>query len=89
MCPLHVGSEAEGFTQWDTFRALYALLSLHDPLNFARIVRGMINIQQHEGELSLAVGGRRAAQANDIYFLCYRVASRVSWLSHSAVRPGR
>ncbi|EPS96935.1 hypothetical protein FOMPIDRAFT_62080 [Fomitopsis schrenkii] len=39
------------YCNWDTFRALYALLSLHDPLNFARIVRGMINIQQHEGWL--------------------------------------
>lgn len=26
-------------------------MSLHDPENFARIVRGMINIQKHEGEL--------------------------------------
>lgn len=24
-------------------------MSLHDPVNFARIVRGLINIQQHEG----------------------------------------
>ncbi|KAH9835013.1 glycoside hydrolase family 92 protein [Rhodofomes roseus] len=39
------------YCNWDTFRALYSLLSLHDPLNFARIVRGMINIQQHEGWL--------------------------------------
>ena len=37
--------------QWDTFRTLYPLMSLHDPENFARIVRGMINIQQHEGWL--------------------------------------
>ena len=36
-------------TQWDTFRTLYPLMSLHDPEEFARIVRGMINIQQHEG----------------------------------------
>ena len=26
-------------------------MSLHDPEGFARIVRGMINIQQHEGWL--------------------------------------
>ena len=26
-------------------------MSLHDPEEFARIVRGMINIQQHEGWL--------------------------------------
>lgn len=27
-------------------------MALHDPVNFSRIVRGMLNIQQHEGELS-------------------------------------
>ena len=37
--------------QWDTFRTLYPLMSLHDPENFARIVRGMVNIHQHEGWL--------------------------------------
>lgn len=37
-------------TQWDTYRTLYPFLSLHDPVNFARIVRGMINIQRHEGK---------------------------------------
>lgn len=39
------------YCNWDTFRALYALMSLHDPEDFARIVRGLINIQQHEGWL--------------------------------------
>lgn len=39
--------------KWDTFRTLYPLMSLHDPENFARIVRGMINIQQHEGTYSI------------------------------------
>ncbi|KAI0672074.1 glycoside hydrolase family 92 protein [Trametes maxima] len=39
------------YCNWDTFRTLYPLMSLHDPENFARIVRGMINIQQHEGWL--------------------------------------
>ncbi|KAI0634493.1 glycoside hydrolase family 92 protein [Trametes polyzona] len=39
------------YCNWDTFRTLYPLFSLHDPENFARIVRGMINIQQHEGWL--------------------------------------
>ncbi|KZT08230.1 glycoside hydrolase family 92 protein [Laetiporus sulphureus 93-53] len=39
------------YCNWDTFRALYALMSLHDPVNFARIIRGLINIQQHEGWL--------------------------------------
>lgn len=71
----HLVAEAENIAQWDTFRALYALLSLHDPLNFARIVRGMINIQQHEGALPLGIG-RRIAWANDLYPIpCYRVAS--------------
>ena len=35
--------------QWDTYRTLYPLMSLHDPVNFARIVRGMIDIQKNEG----------------------------------------
>ena len=35
--------------QWDTFRTLYALMALHDPATFSLIVRGMLNIQQHEG----------------------------------------
>ncbi|KAH9934470.1 glycoside hydrolase family 92 protein [Epithele typhae] len=39
------------YCNWDTFRTLFPLMSLHDPENFARIVRGMINIQQHEGWL--------------------------------------
>ncbi|KAG6810816.1 hypothetical protein H0H92_010206 [Tricholoma furcatifolium] len=39
------------YCNWDTYRTLYPLLSLHDPLTFSRIVRGMINIQQHEGWL--------------------------------------
>lgn len=39
------------YCNWDTYRTLYPLMSLHDPEVFARIVRGMINIQQHEGWL--------------------------------------
>jgi len=39
------------YCNWDTFRTLYPLYSLHDPETFSRIVRGMINIQQHEGWL--------------------------------------
>ncbi|KAI5118656.1 hypothetical protein M0805_002576 [Coniferiporia weirii] len=39
------------YCNWDTFRTLYPLFSIHDPENFARIVRGLINIQQHEGWL--------------------------------------
>ncbi|KAH7915153.1 glycoside hydrolase family 92 protein [Hygrophoropsis aurantiaca] len=39
------------YCNWDTYRTLYPLMSLHDPVEFARIVRGMINVQQHEGWL--------------------------------------
>lgn len=35
--------------QWDTYRSLYPLMSLHDPVTFSRIVRAMIDIQKHEG----------------------------------------
>ncbi|KAI0319725.1 glycoside hydrolase family 92 protein [Amylostereum chailletii] len=37
------------YCNWDTYRTLYPLMSLHDPNRFAQIVQGMINIQQHEG----------------------------------------
>ncbi|THH17239.1 hypothetical protein EW146_g3530 [Bondarzewia mesenterica] len=36
------------YCNWDTYRTLYPLLSLHDPMRFSQIVRGLINIQQHE-----------------------------------------
>ncbi|KAI9068181.1 glycoside hydrolase family 92 protein [Trametes sanguinea] len=39
------------YCNWDTYRTLYSFMALHDPATFARIVRGMINIQQHEGWL--------------------------------------
>ncbi|KAI0251580.1 glycoside hydrolase family 92 protein [Lactifluus subvellereus] len=39
------------YCNWDTYRTLFPLYSLHDPERFALIVRGMINIQQHEGWL--------------------------------------
>ncbi|EKM57353.1 glycoside hydrolase family 92 protein [Phanerochaete carnosa HHB-10118-sp] len=39
------------YCNWDTFRTLYSLMALHDPVNFSRIVRGLLNIQQHEGWL--------------------------------------
>ncbi|KAF8624690.1 hypothetical protein AX17_007021 [Amanita inopinata Kibby_2008] len=39
------------YCNWDTYRTLYPLMSLHDPVRFAEIVRAMINIQQHEGWL--------------------------------------
>ncbi|KAJ7624866.1 glycoside hydrolase family 92 protein [Roridomyces roridus] len=39
------------YCNWDTYRTLFPLMSLHDPENFARIVRGMIDIQKHEGWL--------------------------------------
>jgi len=39
------------YCNWDTYRTLYPLMSLHDPAIFARIVRAMIDIQKHEGWL--------------------------------------
>ncbi|KAF8055357.1 glycoside hydrolase family 92 protein [Lyophyllum atratum] len=39
------------YCNWDTYRTLYPLMSLHDPVTFARIVRGMVDIQKHEGWL--------------------------------------
>ncbi|TEB24719.1 hypothetical protein FA13DRAFT_1738929, partial [Coprinellus micaceus] len=39
------------YCNWDTYRTLYPLMSLHDPVRFAAIVRGMIDIQKHEGWL--------------------------------------
>ncbi|KDR66486.1 hypothetical protein GALMADRAFT_147907 [Galerina marginata CBS 339.88] len=39
------------YCNWDTYRTLYPLMSLHDPITFSRIVRGMIDIQKHEGWL--------------------------------------
>ncbi|KAF5373213.1 hypothetical protein D9757_010545 [Collybiopsis confluens] len=38
------------YCNWDTYRALYSLMALHDPTTFSRIVRGMIDIQRHEGD---------------------------------------
>ncbi|KAF5364126.1 hypothetical protein D9756_000963 [Leucocoprinus leucothites] len=39
------------YCNWDTYRTLYPLMSLHDPTTFARIVRGMIDVQKNEGWL--------------------------------------
>ncbi|CAA7263424.1 unnamed protein product [Cyclocybe aegerita] len=39
------------YCNWDTYRTLYPLMSLHDPVTLAKIVRGMIDIQKHEGWL--------------------------------------
>ncbi|RDB16520.1 hypothetical protein Hypma_002899 [Hypsizygus marmoreus] len=39
------------YCNWDTYRTLYPLLSLHDPITFAKIVRGMVDIQKNEGWL--------------------------------------
>ncbi|KAH9934467.1 glycoside hydrolase family 92 protein [Epithele typhae] len=39
------------YCNWDTYRTLFPFMGMHDPATFARIVRGMINIQQHEGWL--------------------------------------
>ncbi|VDB96722.1 unnamed protein product [Peniophora sp. CBMAI 1063] len=37
------------YCNWDTFRTMFPLMSLHDPQRFADIVHAMIDIQQHEG----------------------------------------
>ncbi|KAF9009539.1 glycoside hydrolase family 92 protein [Cyathus striatus] len=39
------------YCNWDTYRTLYPLMSLHDPVTFSRIVRAMVDIQKHEGWL--------------------------------------
>ncbi|KAF9531264.1 family 92 glycosyl hydrolase [Crepidotus variabilis] len=39
------------YCNWDTYRTLYPLMSLHDPIRLAQIVRGMIDIQKNEGWL--------------------------------------
>ncbi|KAK2466575.1 hypothetical protein APHAL10511_001437 [Amanita phalloides] len=39
------------YCNWDTYRTLYPLMSLHDPVTYSRIVRGMIDIQKNEGWL--------------------------------------
>lgn len=38
------------YCNWDTFRTLYPLFSLHDPERFALITRAMIDIWRFEGE---------------------------------------
>ncbi|KAK0209677.1 glycosyl hydrolase family 92-domain-containing protein [Armillaria fumosa] len=39
------------YCNWDTYRTLFPLMSLHDPQRFTDIVRGMIDIQKNEGWL--------------------------------------
>ncbi|KAJ2917985.1 hypothetical protein MD484_g2436, partial [Candolleomyces efflorescens] len=39
------------YCNWDTYRTLYPLMAMHDPITFSKIVRGMIDIQKHEGWL--------------------------------------
>ncbi|KAK7014456.1 hypothetical protein VNI00_019350 [Paramarasmius palmivorus] len=39
------------YCNWDSYRTLFPLMAMHDPETFARIVRGMIDIQKHEGWL--------------------------------------
>ncbi|KIP07755.1 glycoside hydrolase family 92 protein [Phlebiopsis gigantea 11061_1 CR5-6] len=51
------------YCNWDTYRTLYSLMALHDPVDFSRIVRGMLNIQQHEGWLPECRG------ATDMHFI--------------------
>lgn len=48
--------------QWDTYRTLYPLMSMHDPITFANIVRGMIDIQRHEGMQIHSSSGTSANQ---------------------------
>ncbi|TDL19308.1 hypothetical protein BD410DRAFT_805898 [Rickenella mellea] len=44
------------YHNWDTYRTLYSLYSLHDPVTFSRVVRGMIDIQQHEAQKCIQGG---------------------------------
>ncbi|KAJ2924654.1 hypothetical protein H1R20_g12427, partial [Candolleomyces eurysporus] len=39
------------YCNWDTYRTLYPLMAMHDPVTFSKIIRGMIDIQKHEGWL--------------------------------------
>ncbi|KAI5117324.1 hypothetical protein M0805_002339 [Coniferiporia weirii] len=39
------------YCNWDTYRTLFPLMTLHDPDTFARVVRSFIDVQQHEGWL--------------------------------------
>ncbi|KAF9259619.1 glycoside hydrolase family 92 protein [Marasmius fiardii PR-910] len=39
------------YCNWDTYRTLYPLMALQDPVRFSKIVRAMIDIQKHEGWL--------------------------------------
>ncbi|EIM87038.1 glycoside hydrolase family 92 protein [Stereum hirsutum FP-91666 SS1] len=51
------------YCNWDTYRTLYPLMAMHDPVRFSLIVRGLINIQQHEGWLPECRG------ATDMHFI--------------------
>ncbi|KAI5894878.1 uncharacterized protein SCHCODRAFT_02495315 [Schizophyllum commune H4-8] len=37
------------YCNWDTYRTLFPLMTMHDPYTMAKVVRGMIDIQKHEG----------------------------------------
>lgn len=39
------------YCNWDTYRTLYSLMSLHDPITFAQITRALIDVQRNEGWL--------------------------------------
>ncbi|TFL02330.1 glycoside hydrolase family 92 protein [Pterulicium gracile] len=39
------------YVNWDLYRTLFPIMSLHDPQRFADIVAAMIDIQKHEGWL--------------------------------------
>ncbi|KAL1752089.1 glycosyl hydrolase family 92-domain-containing protein [Schizophyllum commune] len=39
------------YCNWDTYRTLFPLMTMHDPYTMAKVVRGMIDIHKHEGWL--------------------------------------
>ncbi|KAG6844803.1 hypothetical protein H0H87_003629 [Tephrocybe sp. NHM501043] len=67
------------YCNWDTYRTLYPLLSLHDPLTFSRVVRGMVDIQKNEGTLA----GYECEGINLIMML-NRMAAGVPWFHDHA-----
>lgn len=81
------------YCNWDTYRTLYPLMSLHDPVTFANIVRGMVDIQKNEGEISwhyhsqttdypLLQGGCLNAEEPQRSILFKGVAVRSSYACH-------
>ncbi|KAG6909314.1 hypothetical protein DXG01_001113 [Tephrocybe rancida] len=71
------------YCNWDTYRTLYPLMSLHDPETFARVVRGMVDIQKNEGQCPF-VSLRIAAL---LIISHERMAPRVPWRDRDAFHP--